>query len=122
MMKIHEFERMLTRNSTRILKFMLNIDLEGRAGRAAARPGGDAGEALEVQSGRPRRMIYMKAYEIALSRCSMPHARRHVVLPIATGGAAMPLVAMTCVVLEKEQDDTIRRPTGSGVLQDHGLS
>ena len=45
--EINAFEKMLTDNGTRILKFMLNISKEERAHR-------DSGEALEVQPLRPR--------------------------------------------------------------------
>ena len=80
--EINEFERMLTRNGTRILKFMLNISKD------------EQGERLRDRVVTPEKRWkfnpddledrklwddYMKAYEIALSRCSTPHAPWHVV-------------------------------------------
>ena len=51
--QINAFEKHLSENGTKILKFLLHY-LEGRTARAAARAAGKSDQAVEVQSRRPR--------------------------------------------------------------------
>jgi PPK2 family polyphosphate:nucleotide phosphotransferase len=80
--QINDFERMLTENGTRILKFMLHISKERQAERLRDRledptkhwkfdPGDLEDRALWDE--------FMAAYETALTRCSTAHAPWHVV-------------------------------------------
>ena len=80
--EINAFEKMLSDNGTRILKFMLNISKEEQAARLAER--------IEVPEKRwkfnpadleDRKLWndYMKAYEVALTRCSTHHAPWYVI-------------------------------------------
>jgi polyphosphate kinase 2 (PPK2 family) len=80
--QINDFERMLTENGTRILKFMLHISKERQAERLRDRledptkhwkfdPGDLEDRALWDK--------FMAAYETALTRCSTAHAPWHVV-------------------------------------------
>ena len=80
--EINAFEKMLTDNGTKILKFMLHISKEEQAERLKERietpekrwkfnPGDLDDRKLWDQ--------YMAAYEMALSRCSTAHAPWHVI-------------------------------------------
>jgi PPK2 family polyphosphate:nucleotide phosphotransferase len=80
--EINQFEKMLTDNGTRIIKFMLHISKEEQAERLRERvsdptkqwkfnPGDLAERKLWDQ--------YMAAYETALMRCSTAHAPWHVI-------------------------------------------
>jgi PPK2 family polyphosphate:nucleotide phosphotransferase len=80
--EINAFEKMLADNGTRILKFMLNISKEEQAERLTER--------IEIPEKRWKfnpsdledRALwndYMKAYEIALTRCSTHHAPWYVI-------------------------------------------
>ncbi len=80
--EINQFEKLLAQNGTRILKFMLHISKEEQAERLRERianpekrwkfnPGDLADRALWND--------YMAAYEIAIIRCSTPHAPWHVI-------------------------------------------
>jgi PPK2 family polyphosphate:nucleotide phosphotransferase len=80
--EINAFEKMLSDNGTRILKFMLNISKDEQAQRMTERvedptkrwkfnPGDLEDRALWDQ--------YMRAYEDALTRCSTDHAPWHVI-------------------------------------------
>lgn len=80
--EINAFEKMLADNGTKILKFMLNISKEEQAERLTER--------IEIPEKRWKfnpsdledRALwsdYMKAYEVALSRCSTHHAPWYVV-------------------------------------------
>lgn len=80
--EINAFEKMLSDNGTRILKFMLNISKEEQAERLTER--------IEIPEKRwkfnpsdleDRKLWsdYMKAYEVALTRCSTHHAPWYVV-------------------------------------------
>jgi PPK2 family polyphosphate:nucleotide phosphotransferase len=80
--EINAFEKMLTDNGTRILKFMLNISKEEQAERLTER--------IEIPEKRWKfnpsdledRALwndYMKAYEVALTRCSTHHAPWYVI-------------------------------------------
>jgi len=80
--EINAFEKMLADNGTRILKFMLHISKEEQAERLRERvedetkrwkfnPGDLEDRALWDK--------YAEAYEIALNRCSTPHAPWHVI-------------------------------------------
>lgn len=80
--EINAFEKMLSDNGTRILKFMLNISKEEQAERLTER--------IEIPEKRWKfnpsdledRALwndYMKAYEVALTRCSTHHAPWYVI-------------------------------------------
>ena len=80
--EINAFEKMLADNGTRILKFMLNISKEEQAERLTER--------IEIPEKRwkfnpsdleDRKLWndYMKAYEVALNRCSTHHAPWYVI-------------------------------------------
>jgi PPK2 family polyphosphate:nucleotide phosphotransferase len=80
--EINAFENMLSNNGTTILKFMLHISKEEQAERLRERietpekrwkfnPGDLDDRKLWDQ--------YMAAYEVALARCSTPHAPWHVI-------------------------------------------
>jgi PPK2 family polyphosphate:nucleotide phosphotransferase len=80
--EINHFEKLLSQNGTRVLKFMLNISKEEQAERLRERidnpkkrwkfnPADLADRALWDD--------YMAAYETALTRCSTPHAPWHVI-------------------------------------------
>ncbi|MGH6854199.1 MAG: polyphosphate kinase 2 family protein [Aestuariivirga sp.] len=80
--EINQFEKLLSQNGTRILKFMLHISKDEQAERLRERianpekrwkfnPGDLADRALWDD--------YMVAYEIAIARCSTPHAPWHVI-------------------------------------------
>jgi polyphosphate kinase 2 (PPK2 family) len=80
--QINAFERHLAENGTTILKFMLYIsktEQKDRLQRRLDRPDKhwkfDAGDLKE----RDRWDDYMEAFEIALSRCSTPHAPWYVI-------------------------------------------
>ncbi|CAN5567872.1 polyphosphate kinase 2 family protein [soil metagenome] len=80
--EINEFERMLTRNGTRILKFMLNISKDEQAERLRDRVANpDKRWKFNPDDLADRALWddYMKAYETALARCSTPHAPWHVI-------------------------------------------
>lgn len=80
--EINAFEKMLADNGTKILKFMLNISKEEQAERLTER--------IEIPEKRwkfnpsdleDRKLWddYMKAYEVALNRCSTHHAPWYVI-------------------------------------------
>ena len=80
--EINAFEKLLSDNGTKILKFMLNISKEEQAKRLTERiempqkrwkfnPADLEDRALWDQ--------YMKAYEVALTRCSTAHAPWYVI-------------------------------------------
>ena len=80
--EINAFEKMLADNGTKILKFMLNISKEEQAERLTER--------IEIPEKRWKfnpadledRALwddYMKAYEVALTRCSTHHAPWYVI-------------------------------------------
>ena len=80
--EINQFEKLLSQNGTRVLKFMLHISKEEQAERLRARladpekrwkfnPGDLADRALWDE--------YMAAYETSISRCSTPYAPWHVI-------------------------------------------
>jgi PPK2 family polyphosphate:nucleotide phosphotransferase len=80
--EINAFEKLLTDNGTKILKFMLNISKEEQAERLTER--------IEIPEKRWKfnpsdledRALwndYMKAYEVALTRCSTHHAPWYVI-------------------------------------------
>lgn len=80
--EINAFEKMLADNGTRILKFMLNISKQEQAERLTER--------IEIPEKRwkfnpsdleDRKLWddYMKAYEVALDRCSTHHAPWYVI-------------------------------------------
>ena len=80
--QINHFEKLLGETGTKILKFMLNISKEEQAVRLKDRvddptkrwkfnPGDLADRALWDD--------YMKAYEVALNRCSTQHAPWHII-------------------------------------------
>lgn len=80
--EINQFEKMLSQNGTKILKFMLHISKEEQAVRLQERVD-DAAKRWKFNPGdlddRALWDDYMKAYEEALSRCSTPHAPWHVI-------------------------------------------
>jgi PPK2 family polyphosphate:nucleotide phosphotransferase len=80
--EINQFEKMLTQNGVTILKFMLNISKEEQAERLKERVE-DPAKRWKFNPGdlEDRKLWdnYMKAYEIALQRCSTAHAPWHVI-------------------------------------------
>lgn len=74
---INDFEHMLTRNRTLVLKFFLHIDLDEQERRLLAREREvEKSWKLTAQDWRERAHwdAYMTAYADALSRCHTPHA------------------------------------------------
>jgi PPK2 family polyphosphate:nucleotide phosphotransferase len=80
--EINAFEKMLADNGTRILKFMLCISKEEQGERLKERVA-DASKRWKFNPGdlEDRKLWeqYMAAYEIAVQRCSTPHAPWHVI-------------------------------------------
>jgi PPK2 family polyphosphate:nucleotide phosphotransferase len=80
--EINAFEKQLTDNGTRILKFMLNISKQEQAERLRERIAmPDKRWKFNPADLEDRKLWkdYMKAYEIALTRCSTAHAPWHVI-------------------------------------------
>jgi PPK2 family polyphosphate:nucleotide phosphotransferase len=80
--EINAFEKHLTQNGTRILKFMLNISKEEQAERLKERVADPAKRWKFNPADLEDRKLwdaYMAAYETALARCSTPHAPWHVI-------------------------------------------
>lgn len=80
--EINAFEKQLSGNGTRILKFMLNISKREQAERLReriAQPDKRWKFSLGDLEDRKLWTSYMKAYEIALTRCSTSHAPWHVI-------------------------------------------
>jgi PPK2 family polyphosphate:nucleotide phosphotransferase len=80
--QINAFEKMLTENGTRVLKFMLNISKDEQAERLQARID-DPTKRWKFNPGdledRTLWDEFMKAYETAIRRCSTSHAPWHVI-------------------------------------------
>jgi PPK2 family polyphosphate:nucleotide phosphotransferase len=80
--EINQFEKMLTDNGTRVLKFMLHISNEEQAERLRDRVS-DPTKQWKFNPGdlEDRKLWdqYMAAYETALKRCSTTHAPWHVI-------------------------------------------
>jgi PPK2 family polyphosphate:nucleotide phosphotransferase len=80
--EINHSEKMLSENGTRILKFMLHISKEEQAERLRERVS-DPTKQWKFNPGdlADRKLWddYMAAYEMALKRCSTPHAPWHVI-------------------------------------------
>lgn len=80
--EINQFEKMLSDNGTRILKFMLHVSKEEQAERLRERVS-DPTKRWKFNPGdlADRKLWdeYMAAYETALKRCSTPHAPWHVI-------------------------------------------
>jgi PPK2 family polyphosphate:nucleotide phosphotransferase len=80
--QINAFEALLSATGTRILKFMLNISKAEQAERLRERITTPEKRWKFNPSDLDDRKLwnhYMKAYEIALERCSTPHAPWHVI-------------------------------------------
>jgi PPK2 family polyphosphate:nucleotide phosphotransferase len=80
--EINAFEKMLSDNGTRILKFMLNISKEEQAQRLRERIEMPEKHWKFNPADLEDRKLwddYMAAYEIALTRCSTDHAPWHVI-------------------------------------------
>jgi PPK2 family polyphosphate:nucleotide phosphotransferase len=80
--EINAFEKMLSDNGTRVLKFMLHISKEEQAARLQERVD-DPAKRWKFNPGdlddRALWDKYQEAYEIALKRCSTEHAPWHVI-------------------------------------------
>jgi len=80
--EINHFEKLLTDNGTRILKFMLHISKDEQAERLRDRVN-DPSKQWKFNPGdlADRKLWddYMAAYELALKRCSTAHAPWHVI-------------------------------------------
>jgi PPK2 family polyphosphate:nucleotide phosphotransferase len=80
--QINAFEKLLSENGTRVLKFMLNVSKDEQAERLKERVE-DPAKQWKFNPGdlEDRKLWdqYMAAYETALSRCSTAHAPWHVV-------------------------------------------
>lgn len=80
--EINAFEKMLSDNGTRILKFMLHISKEEQAERLKERVDDETKRWKFNPGDLDDRALwdkYAEAYEIVLNRCSMEHAPWHVV-------------------------------------------
>ena len=80
--EINDFEKMLSDNGTRILKFMLHISKDEQAERLRERVTNPAKQWKFNPSDLANRKLwddYMAAYETALKRCSTPHAPWYVI-------------------------------------------
>ncbi len=80
--EINQFEKLLSQNGTRILKFMLHISKEEQAERFRARIADPEKRWKFNPADLADRAIwddYMATYETALTRCSTPHAPWHVI-------------------------------------------
>lgn len=80
--EINAFEKMLTDNGTKILKFMLNISKDEQAARLKERVEKPEKRWKFNPADLEDRKLwdeYMAAYEIALNRCSTGHAPWHVI-------------------------------------------
>jgi PPK2 family polyphosphate:nucleotide phosphotransferase len=80
--EINAFEKMLSDNGTKILKFMLNISREEQAERLRERVAMPEKRWKFNPADLEDRQLwdeYMAAYETALTRCSTPHAPWHVI-------------------------------------------
>jgi PPK2 family polyphosphate:nucleotide phosphotransferase len=80
--QINDFEKMLVENGTVILKFMLHISKDEQKARLEERVG-DPAKRWKFNPGDLADRIlwddYMKAYEVAISRCSTEHAPWHII-------------------------------------------
>ena len=80
--EINQFEKMLSQNGVKILKFMLNISKDEQAVRLKERVD-DPTKRWKFNPGdlddRKLWDDYMKAYEVAMTRCSTEHAPWHVI-------------------------------------------
>ncbi|MDZ4198839.1 MAG: polyphosphate kinase 2 family protein [Kiritimatiellia bacterium] len=80
--QINDFERMLSRNGVRILKFFLNISKEEQKERLQARLD-DPEKHWKADPADARERLhwdeYQKAYEAALTRCSTPWAPWYII-------------------------------------------
>lgn len=80
--EINQFEKLLSDNGTRILKFMLNVSKDEQAERLRDRVASPEKRWKFNSADLEDRKLwdaYMKAYETALIRCSTPHAPWHVI-------------------------------------------
>jgi len=80
--EINQFEKMLSQNGTRILKFMLNISKDEQAVRLRDRVATPEKRWKFNPADLEDRKLwddYMAAYEIMIERCSTPHAPWHVI-------------------------------------------
>lgn len=80
--EINAFEKLLTQNGTRILKFMLHISKDEQARRLQERIDDPAKQWKFNPGDLEDRALwddYMAAYETAITRCSTPHAPWHVI-------------------------------------------
>jgi PPK2 family polyphosphate:nucleotide phosphotransferase len=112
--EINAFEKMLTDNGTKILKFMLNISKEEQAERLRER--------IEMPEKRwkfnpadleDRKLWddYMAAYETALTRCSTEHAPWHVI-PADRNWARNAAIARIVRETLEEMDPKYPEPKG----------
>jgi PPK2 family polyphosphate:nucleotide phosphotransferase len=80
--QINNFEKHLSENGTRVLKFMLNLSKDEQAVRLQDRVS-DVTKRWKFNPGdledRALWDDYMKAYEVALQRCSTKHAPWHII-------------------------------------------
>jgi PPK2 family polyphosphate:nucleotide phosphotransferase len=80
--QINAFEKILTENGTTVLKFMLHVSKEEQAKRLQERLDEPAKRWKFNPSDLEDRKLwdeFMKAYEVALQRCSTEHAPWHVI-------------------------------------------
>jgi PPK2 family polyphosphate:nucleotide phosphotransferase len=80
--QINSFEKLLSENGTRVLKFMLNLSKDEQAVRLKERVA-DPTKRWKFNPGDLDDRVlwddYMKAYETALERCSTSHAPWHII-------------------------------------------
>ncbi len=80
--QINHFEKMLCENGTRVLKFMLNLSKEEQAVRLQDRIDDPTKRWKYNPADLDDRALwddYMKAYEVALTKCSTQHAPWHII-------------------------------------------
>jgi PPK2 family polyphosphate:nucleotide phosphotransferase len=112
--QINQFEKMLSENGTRILKFMLNISKEEQAVRLQERVDDPAKQWKFNPADLDDRKLwgeYMAAYETAVSRCSTAHAPWHVV-PADRNWARNHIIARIVRETLDEMDPKYPQPKG----------
>jgi PPK2 family polyphosphate:nucleotide phosphotransferase len=112
--EINHFEKMLSDNGTRILKFMLHISKEEQGERLRERITDPTKQWKFNPADLADRKLwdaYMAAYETALKRCSTPHAPWHVI-PADRNWARNAAIAR--IVRETLEDMAPNYPTAVG--------
>jgi PPK2 family polyphosphate:nucleotide phosphotransferase len=112
--EINQFEKMLTDNGTRILKFMLHVSKAEQAERLRERVADPTKQWKFNPADLEDRKLwddYMAAYETALKRCSTAHAPWHVI-PADRNWARN--AAVSCIVRETLEEMAPKYPPPKG--------